>query len=49
MKKPEAAQSLVKVDPLEIEFGLALLSSGGPGAGRRPHGPHRDGEKTDRV
>jgi flagellar biosynthesis protein FlhA len=25
MKKPEAAQSLVKVDPLEIEFGLALL------------------------
>ncbi|MGE5578680.1 MAG: flagellar biosynthesis protein FlhA [Bacillota bacterium] len=33
MKKPEAAQSLVKVDPLEIEFGLALLPLADPAQG----------------
>ena len=33
MKKPEAAQSLVRVDPLEIEFGLALLPLADPGQG----------------
>lgn len=33
MKKPEAAQSLVKVDPLEIEFGLALLPLADPSQG----------------
>ncbi len=33
MKKPEAAQSLVRVDPLEIEFGLALLPLADPSQG----------------
>lgn len=33
LKKPEAAQSLVKVDPLEIEFGLALLPLADPNQG----------------
>ncbi len=33
LKKPEAAQSLVKVDPLEIEFGLALLPLADPSQG----------------
>jgi len=33
MKRPEAAQSLVKVDPLEIEFGLALLPLADPAQG----------------
>lgn len=32
-KKPEAAQTLVKVDPLEIEFGLALLPLADPSQG----------------
>lgn len=32
-KRPEAAQSLVRVDPLEIEFGLALLPLADPGQG----------------
>jgi flagellar biosynthesis protein FlhA len=32
-KRPEAAQALVKVDPLEIEFGLALLPLADPSQG----------------
>lgn len=32
-KKPEAVQSLIKVDPLEIEFGLALLPLADPAQG----------------
>lgn len=32
-KRPEAALGLVKVDPLEIEFGLALLPLADPGQG----------------
>ncbi|HHW18195.1 MAG TPA: flagellar biosynthesis protein FlhA [Firmicutes bacterium] len=32
-KRPEAASGLVKVDPLEIEFGLALLPVADPGQG----------------
>lgn len=32
-KRPEAAQGLVKVDPLEIEFGLALLPLADPSQG----------------
>jgi len=32
-KRPEAAQGLIKVDPLEIEFGLALLPIADPGQG----------------
>ncbi len=33
MKRPEAAQSLVRIDPLEIEFGLALLPLADPAQG----------------
>ncbi|HHX29577.1 MAG TPA: flagellar biosynthesis protein FlhA [Firmicutes bacterium] len=40
LKKPEAAQSLVKVDPLEIEFGLALLPLADP---------HQGGDLMDRI
>lgn len=32
-KRPEAASGLIKVDPLEIEFGLALLPIADPGQG----------------
>lgn len=32
-KRPEAASSLIKVDPLEIEFGLALLPIADPAQG----------------
>lgn len=32
-KRPEAASGLIKVDPLEIEFGLALLPLADPGQG----------------
>ncbi|HHY11833.1 MAG TPA: flagellar biosynthesis protein FlhA [Firmicutes bacterium] len=32
-KRPEAASSLIKVDPLEIEFGLALLPIADPSQG----------------